>query len=111
MPSNQLIWCADAHHDGGICGATGFMHRCLGEALAGKVERGELRETAALHIGQHVLRDHTLELFPRLKDRLWKHKGQLKPPAKGRLPDGPAQCPSHPAGRLMLLLKRNPISA
>jgi hypothetical protein len=28
------------------------------------------------------MRDNALELFPQLKDRLWKHKGKLKPPAK-----------------------------
>ena len=61
---------------------TEFTRRCLAEALAEKVERGELREADALHIGQQVMRDNALELFPQLKDRLWKHKGKLKPATK-----------------------------
>ena len=51
-------------------------------ALAEKVERGELREVDALPIGQEVMRDNALELFPQLKDPLWKHKGKLRPPSK-----------------------------
>jgi uncharacterized protein len=82
MPSNHLMWGADAHHVEGIYGATEFTRRCLAEALAEKVERGELREADALRIGQQVMRDNALELFPQLKDRLWKHKGKLKPPSK-----------------------------
>jgi len=82
MPSNHLMWGADAHHVEGAYGATEFRRRCLAEALAEKVERGELREADALHIGQQVLRDNALELFPQLKDRLWKHKGKLQPPRK-----------------------------
>ena len=82
MPSNHLMWGADAHHVEGIYGATEFTRRCLAEALAEKVERGELREEHALHIGQQVMRDNALELFPQLKDRLWKHKGRLLPPSK-----------------------------
>lgn len=82
MPSNHLMWGADAHHVEGIYGATEFTRRCLAEALAEKVERGELREEHALRIGQQVLRDNALELFPQLKDRLWKHKGKMKPPSQ-----------------------------
>jgi len=82
MPSNHLLWGADAHHVEGIYGATEFTRRCLAEALAEKVERGELSLEQALHIGQQVLRDNALELFPRLKDRLWKHRGKLTAPAK-----------------------------
>ena len=82
MPSNHLMWGADAHHVEGIYGATEFTRRCLAEALAEKVERGELSEPQALHIGQQVLRDNALELFPQLKNRLWKHHGKLEPPRK-----------------------------
>jgi hypothetical protein len=82
MPSNHLMWGADAHHVEGVYGAAEFTRRCLAEALAEKVERGELREADALRIGQQVTRDNALELFPQLRDRLWKHKGKLKPPAK-----------------------------
>ena len=82
MPSNHLMWGPDAHHVEGIYGATEFTRRCLAEALAEKVERGELREVDALPIGQEVMRDNALELFPQLKDPLWKHKGKLRPPSK-----------------------------
>jgi hypothetical protein len=63
-----------------VCGAAEFTRRCLAEALAAKVERGELREADALRIGQQVMRDNALALFLQLKDRLWKHQGKLKPP-------------------------------
>lgn len=81
MPSNRLMWGADVHNAEGIYGATEFTRRCLAEALAEKVERDELREDQALRIGTQVLRDNALELFPQLKDRLWKSKGPLKPPS------------------------------
>jgi predicted TIM-barrel fold metal-dependent hydrolase len=80
MPSNRLLWGADAHHAEGIYAATETTRRCLSEALAEKVERGELREADALRIGRQVMRDNALELFPRLKARLWK--GQPMPPPK-----------------------------
>ena len=82
MPSNRLMWGADALHPEGTYAATEVTRRCLAEALAEKVERGELREDDALRIGRQVMRENALELYPRLKDRLWKHKGKLKPPAK-----------------------------
>ncbi len=79
MPSNRIMWGADEHHAEGIYGATETTRRCLAEALAEKIERGELREEHALRIGRQILRDNALELFPRLKERLWKHKGRLTP--------------------------------
>ena len=79
MPSNHLMWGADAHHVEGIYGATEFTRRCLAEALAEKVERGELLEAEAFHIGRQVMRDNALELFPQLKERLWKHKEKWMP--------------------------------
>ncbi len=82
MPSNRLMWGADVTHAEGVYGATEFTRRCLAEALAEKVERGELREDDARRIGHQVLRDNALELFPQLKERLWKHKGKLVPPGK-----------------------------
>lgn len=82
MPSNRLMWGSDAHHPEGVYAATEVTRRCLAEALAEKVERGELREADALRIGKQVLRDNALELYPRLKQRLWKDKGPLKPPSK-----------------------------
>jgi len=80
MPGNHLMWGSDAHHVEGVYGATEFTRRCLAEALAEKVERGELREADALHIGQQVMRDNALALFPQLKDRLWKSRRQVVKP-------------------------------
>ena len=82
MPSNRLMWGSDAHHVEGVYAATEVTRRCLAEALAEKVERGELREEDARRIGQQVLRDNALELFPQLKDRLWKHKDKPELPAR-----------------------------
>lgn len=84
MGSNRILWGADAHHAEGIYAATEFTRRCLAEALAGKVVRGELREEHALRIGTQIMRDNALELFPSLKDKLWKHKGaKMRPAADG----------------------------
>ncbi len=47
--------------------------------LAERVDDGNLREEDALRIGRKILRDNALKLFPRLKERLWKHKGPLVP--------------------------------
>lgn len=87
MPSDRIMWGADAHHAEGIYGAAEFNRRCLAEVLAEKVDRGDLLEEHALHIGRQVLRENALALFPQLKEKLWKHKGQkLAPPgaASGR---------------------------
>jgi uncharacterized protein len=81
MPSNRIMWGADAHHAEGIYGATEFTRRCLAEALAEKVERGELREEHALRIGRQIMRENALEIFPSLRDKLWKHKGVKMTPA------------------------------
>lgn len=88
MPSTRILWGADAHHAEGIYAATDFTRRCLSEALAEKVERGELREEHALRIGRQILRENALALFPRLKERLWKSTGKrLRPvPAGGSTP-------------------------
>ena len=72
MPSNRIMWGADCNHAEGIYGATEFTRRCLAEVLAEKVDRGDLREEHALRIGRQILRDNALELFPQLKERLWK---------------------------------------
>ena len=66
MPSNRLMWGADVHHVEGVYGATEFTRRCLAEALAEKVERGELREEDARRIGRQILHDNALVLFPQL---------------------------------------------
>ncbi len=75
VPSNRILWGADAHHAEGIYSATEFTRRCLAEALAEKVERAELREEHALRIGRQILRENALELFPSMREKLWKHKG------------------------------------
>jgi predicted TIM-barrel fold metal-dependent hydrolase len=81
MGSNRIMWGADAHHVEGIYGATEFTRRCLAEALAEKVERGELREDHALRIGRQIMRENALEIFPSLQGKLWKHKGvKMIPP-------------------------------
>ena len=79
MPSDRIMWGADCNHGEGIYGATEFTRRCLAEVLAEKVERGELRDDHAQRIGRQIMRDNALQLFPQLKDRLWKHKGPMVP--------------------------------
>jgi uncharacterized protein len=80
VPSNKIMWGADCNHAEGIYGATEFTRRCLAETLAEKIDRGDLTELHALRIGKQILRDNALELFPQLKDRLWKGKKELTPP-------------------------------
>ncbi|MFL5245308.1 MAG: amidohydrolase family protein [Gemmataceae bacterium] len=80
MPSNKIMWGADCNHAEGIYCATEFTRRCLAEVLAEKVDSGDLLEDHALRIGRQILRDNALELFPQLKDRLWKGKKKLRPP-------------------------------
>jgi hypothetical protein len=72
MPSDRLMWGADTVQAEGIYAATEFTRQCLAEALAEKVERGELREDHALRIGRQILRDNALKLFPKLKRQLWR---------------------------------------
>jgi predicted TIM-barrel fold metal-dependent hydrolase len=84
MPSDRIMWGADANHAEGIYGATELTRRCLAEVLAEKVDRGDLLEEHALRIGRQVLRDNALKLFPQLQDRLWKHKGRLEPPGPSK---------------------------
>lgn len=81
MPSNRIMWGADCNHAEGIYGATEFTRRCVAETLAEKVDRGDLTEEHAKKIGQQIMRDNALELFPEIKERLWKRKGKLTPPA------------------------------
>ncbi|MEX2120636.1 MAG: amidohydrolase family protein [Pirellulales bacterium] len=70
VPSNRIMWGADTVDAEGIYAATEFTRQCLAEALAEKVERGELREEHAVRIGRQVLRDNALELFPKLRRRV-----------------------------------------
>ena len=82
MPSDRIMWGADAIHAEGIYGATEFTRRCLAEVLAEKVDRGDLREEHALHIGRQILRKTPCPLSP-AQGRLWKHKGIKLVPAGG----------------------------
>lgn len=83
MPSDRILWGADAHHAEGIYAATETTRRCLADALAEKVEKGELLEEHARSIASGILRENALKLFPSLRDKLWKHRGQkLRPPAQ-----------------------------
>ena len=79
VASDRITWGADAEYAEGIYGATETTRRVLGEVLAERVDQGNLREEDALRIGRQILRDNALKLFPRLKERLWKHKGPLVP--------------------------------
>jgi hypothetical protein len=82
IPSNRILWGADCNHAEGIYGATEFTRRCLAEVLAERVDRGDVTPEDAAIIGRQILRDNALELFPQLRERLWKHKGPLTPPEK-----------------------------
>jgi predicted TIM-barrel fold metal-dependent hydrolase len=74
VPSDRIMWGADTVQAEGIYAATEFTRQCLAEALAEKVERGELREEHAARIGRQVLRDNALKLFPKLERFLWRDK-------------------------------------
>jgi predicted TIM-barrel fold metal-dependent hydrolase len=74
FPSDRIMWGADCKHAEGIYGATEFTRRCLAEVLAEKIDRGDLAEEHAESIGRQILRENALELFPQLKEQLWKHK-------------------------------------
>jgi predicted TIM-barrel fold metal-dependent hydrolase len=67
MPSDRIMWGADTVQAEGIYAATVWTRQCLAEALAEKVERGELREDQALSIGRQILRENALKLFPTLR--------------------------------------------
>ena len=82
MPSDRIMWGGDCNHAEGIFGSTEVTRRCVAEVLSEKIDRGDIKEEHALRIGRQILRDNALQLFPQLKDRLWKHKGKLLPPIK-----------------------------
>src|SRR5262245_17333266 len=64
MPADRIMWGAGTVQAEGIYAATVWTRQCLSEALADKVERGELREEDAVRIGRQVLRDNALKLPP-----------------------------------------------
>ena len=86
VPSNRIMWGSDSKSAEEIYGAAEFMRRCWAEVLAGKMDRGDLTEEQARRVGRQVFRDNALELFPQLKERLWKDKGPLTSPTSSVLP-------------------------
>ena len=78
MPANRILWGADTVQAEGIYAATETTRQCLAEALAEKVDRGELREDHAHRIGRQIMRENALELFPKLKRQLWRKDGDTK---------------------------------
>jgi hypothetical protein len=72
VPSDRIMWGADTVHAEGIYAATEFTRQCLAEALAEKVESGELHEEHAVRIGRQILRENALKLFPKLRGMLWR---------------------------------------
>lgn len=83
MPSNRIMWGSDDESAEGIFGETELTRRCLAEVLAEKVDHGNVPEWYAQQIGKQILRDNALELFPQLKERLWKGKAKTTAGAKG----------------------------
>lgn len=81
-PSDRIMWGSDCINAEGIYGATEFTRQCLAEALAEKVQRGELREDHAKRIGRQIMRDNALALFPKLKSLLWKKDQAGRTPEK-----------------------------
>ncbi|NQT00986.1 MAG: hypothetical protein HQ580_03090, partial [Planctomycetes bacterium] len=77
VPSNRIMWGSDTGTAEGIYGATVFTRQCLAEALAEKVIRRELNEKDALRIARQVMRENALELFPQLKERLWRKRERI----------------------------------
>lgn len=74
VPSDRIMWGADTVDAEGIYAATEFTRQCLAEALAEKVERGELLEHHANRIGRQIMRDNALKLFPKLNRMLWREE-------------------------------------
>ena len=77
------MWGSDDESAEGIFGETELTRRCLAEVLAEKVDHGDIPEWYAQQIGKQILRDNALELFPQLKERLWKGKAKTTAGAKG----------------------------
>lgn len=67
LPADRILWGSDVQTAEGVYGAADLTRRCLAEALAEKVDRGELHLKHAQRIGRLVLRENALALFPRLK--------------------------------------------
>jgi predicted TIM-barrel fold metal-dependent hydrolase len=72
VPSNRLNWGGDDATVEGIYGAAEMNRQCWAEALAERVDRGDLDEPEAKRVGKQILRDNALELYPRFQGKLWK---------------------------------------
>jgi predicted TIM-barrel fold metal-dependent hydrolase len=70
FPSDRIMWGADTVHAESIYAATELTRQCLAEVLAEKVQRDELKEDQALHIGRQILRENALKIFPKLEGML-----------------------------------------
>jgi uncharacterized protein len=79
IPTNRIMWGSDSKSAEEIYGAVELMRRCWAEVLAERVDQGDLSEEEAQHIGRQVLRENALEMFPQLRQRLWKGKGDIEP--------------------------------
>ena len=84
MPSDRLLWGADCMNAESIYAATVVNRAVIAEVLAEKIDRGDLREADALRIGRQILRENALALYPRMQNRLWKHRARLT--AEGLVP-------------------------
>jgi len=63
---------ADTVQAEGIYAATVWNRQCLSEAVAEKVDRGELREEQAIYICRQILRETALKLLPTMNRQLWR---------------------------------------
>ncbi len=72
VPANRVLWGGDSLDAEGLYGATAFTRQCLAEALADKVQPGELRLEHAHKIGRQIMRENALELYPKLRQFLWR---------------------------------------
>jgi len=72
IPADRIMWGSDCVHPEGTYGATVLTRRCVAEALAEKVVRGEVRIEHAEAIGRKIMRENALKLFPQLESRLWR---------------------------------------
>ncbi len=80
IPADRILWGGDCNHAEGVYGATEVTRRVLSEVLAERVERGDLREVDACHIGTRILRENALEVFPGIRERLWRHRQERMTP-------------------------------
>jgi len=74
VPADRILWGSDCGHPEGTYGATVLTRRCVAEALAEKVVRGELRIEHAEAIGRKIMRENALKLFPQIEVRLWRDR-------------------------------------